>query len=94
MLAYFYFIFHIQIFFLDNFRYVAKGILFENRAIQLSCLINPENIIKTSKSQRKYFNIYREKPDHKPDTPYIQPLSCELEWINQNNFFVLFFFLL
>ena len=58
MLAYFYFIFHIQIFFLDNFRYVAKGILFENRAIQLSCLINPENIIKTSKSQRTSHRVW------------------------------------
>ena len=36
---------------------------------------------------RIYFNIYRKKPTHTPDTPHVHPLSWQLEWTNQKHFY-------
>ena len=74
MSAYLNLIFYIQNFFLVNFRYVA------NVFFVVSCRWNQES------AGRIYFNISRETPTHTPDTPYVHPLSPELEWTNQKHF--------
>ena len=92
MSVYFILVFHIQIFFWFNFRYVAKLFYLKigkssNSAWLLVVQMLFWNHWNQESASHVYFNISREKPAHKPDTPHIQPLSCELEWINQQHFY-------
>ena len=45
------------------------------------------NRLNQESAGRVYFNVSGENPAHTPDTPHIQPLSCNFEWINQKHFY-------
>ena len=88
--AHIHFIFHIQIFFLVNFGYIAN-VLIKIWGMQVFCLIVVQmlfwNRYNQDSARRVYFNISREKPAHIPDTLHFHPLSCKFKWTNQKHFY-------
>ena len=95
MSVYFYFMFHIQIFFWFNFRYVAEQFYLKIGKSSNSAWLVVQMLFWNHWNQesagRVYLNISREKPAHAPDTPHVQPLLCKLIWTNQKH---LYWFLL
>ena len=83
----FYYIFLYWNLFLVQFSICSIGILFENWKIQYFCLNSRANVVLESPKSRIYFNISGENPAHTPDTPHVQPLSCNFEWTNQKHFY-------
>ena len=78
MSMYFYFIFHIQIFFWFNIRYVANLFYLKIAKFSNSAWLVVQMLFWNRWNQesagRVYFNISREKLAHTPDTPHVQPL--------------------